>query len=321
MRTPFAVAAFLLLAAGCGDGGSGGDAGPVTPDAGPILDPALFDCTATGIPERASAVPVACALDPACLTPQVSAHRGAGGAELGRLAPENTLAAFRAAIALGVEYVETDPRPTADGVLINLHDPTVDRTTDGFGLAEEMTLAAVQALHIDAGELPGDFSCERVPTFLEVLETCRGRVVVLVDANKTDRVDLLVQAIRDADALDWAIFDTSSLDKIDQALAIEPGLHIMIRPDSVAAIETELDHFAPRLPVIVELDANTAAAGAPIVHARGSRVLLDVFVQDAAAAISGDPSIYEAILDDGVDILQSDRPDLVIEQLRRRGDR
>src|SRR5437762_13585732 len=72
------------------------------------------------------------------------AHRGAN-----RVAPENTLPAFEAAIALGCDYVEIDVRATRDGQLVLLHDSTVDRTTDGSGRVAEMNFAAVRAL--DAG--------------------------------------------------------------------------------------------------------------------------------------------------------------------------
>jgi glycerophosphoryl diester phosphodiesterase len=303
---------FAVLA-GCG----GSD--PSAPPPGG-LDPALFDCTATAIPERASPIPNDCALDPECRTPQIAAHRGAGGL-LGILAPEDTLSAYRAGIAIGVEFVETDPRPTADGVLVNIHDDDVDRTTDGTGKVDTMTLAEVQALHVETGTLAGDFSCERVPTLLEVLQTCWGKVNVLVDANKTDRVDLLVQAILDADAINWAVFDTSSIEKIDQALALAPDLHVQIRPANEAEIAAQIDHFAPVLPAIVELETADRANGSVIVHGKGTRSLSDVFLEDAAA--NGDPDVspYAAVLDQGVDILQTDRPDLVIEELRRRGQR
>ncbi len=312
------------LACGCGDDDDSATPRDAAVDAGPILDPHSFDCTSLGgpdgglVPARASTVPLACALDRTCRTPQISGHRGAGG-DLGALAPEDSLAAYRAAIALGIEYVETDPRPTADGVIVNLHDTTVDRTTDGRGSVDALSFAEVRALHLDTGKLAGDYSCEQVPTLVEILRTCKGRVVVLVDANKTDRVDLLVQAILDADALDWAIFDTSSLDKIDRALALEPRLQFMIRPGSVADITTQLDHFAPRVPSIVELGPGERAAGAPVVHARGSRVLSDVFVEDGLAIVQHDLSGYARALDLGVDILQSDRPDLVLRLYRQRG--
>ena len=233
------------------------------------------------------------------------------------LAPEDTLSAYRAGIAVGVEFVETDPRPTADGVLVNVHDDTVDRTTDGAGQVSLLTLAEIQRLRIDTGMLRGDFSCERIPTLVDILRTCRGKVIVLVDANKTDRVDLLVDAIRTADAVDWAVFDTSSIAKIDQALAIDPTLHVQIRPANQAEIVAQLDHFAPRVPEIVELETDDREAGSAIVHQRGTRSLSDVFLEDVVAPDGPDP--YGPLVDLGLDILQSDRPDLVIAALRRRG--
>jgi glycerophosphoryl diester phosphodiesterase len=63
--------------------------------------------------------------------------------------PENTLESIREAIALGVDAVEFDLRVTSDGVLVVMHDPTVDRTTSGIGSVGEMTLAQLQAC--DAG--------------------------------------------------------------------------------------------------------------------------------------------------------------------------
>ena len=74
--------------------------------------------------------------------PLVIAHRGGGG-----LAPENTLAAFERAAALGVDVIEIDVRSTSDGELVVLHDPTVDRTTDANGPVNQMTLAQVKNLN------------------------------------------------------------------------------------------------------------------------------------------------------------------------------
>lgn len=322
-----AAAGALLLA-----GALACDPGPCPPpvDAGPQdfsvhVDPSVYDCRSTSedpsrVPTRGSLVPVECALDPNCHTRQVSAHRGAGG-QLGTLAPEDTLSAYRAGIAIGVEFVETDPRPTADGVIVNLHDDTVDRTTDGTGEVAAMSFAELRALHIEAGDRPGDFTCERIPTLAEILQTCRGRVVVLVDANKTDDVAALVQSIHDADALDWAIFDTSDVGKIDAALALEPNLRFMNRPGSVQAITEEFDHFAPRLPTIVELHQEELdGGGVELVHQRGTRALIDVFGIDVLDNLGG-VADYTAVLESGVDILQSDRPELVIEALRERGER
>ncbi len=301
---------------GASGGGGGGGAGG-TGGAAAIIDPALFDCTAKKAPERVNAVPITCATDAACATKLVSGHRGAGG-ELGVIAPEDTVAAVRAAIVLGIDFVETDPRPTKDGVLVNLHDTTVDRTTNGSGEAELMTLAEIQALHLKASEYPGDFSCERVPTLEEVLAAAKGKVHVLVDANKTDRVDLLVAAIQATDTLDWAIFDTDSQDKIDEALALEPALHTMIRVGTTDELSAELAHFAAHPPVIVEVHGGAdPAALVPAIHAASHRALTDAFVTDVGAGLSDDPSLYDEMWAPGFDMLQSDRPDLVLRNIGR----
>lgn len=320
MRRPpalFALVASQLIA--CSSSGApattGDDAGEETPK--PIVDPGLFDCTSLAKPPlpRKGLVSPECLRDPNCKTRLVSAHRGAGG-QLGRIAPEDTLAAIRAGVAIGVDFVETDPRPTKDGVLVNLHDGTVDRTTSGKGDVSAMTFAEIRALTI-LTELPGDFSCERVPTLTEVLQTARGRAMVLVDANKTDRVDLLVQAIHDADALDWAVFDTSSVAKIDQALALEPRLMIMPRIGSEAEAPGVLAHFAAHTPVIVEIDTALFPKTADLVHAAGTRVMTDAFGLDVGTLFGGSPSVYLEVYDKGADIVQSDLPDAVLTALGR----
>lgn len=300
-----------------GGGGSAGAGGSGGGGAAPVIDPALFDCTATKAPVRVNPVPIACATDATCTTHLVSGHRGAGG-ELGVIAPEDTVAAVRAAIVLGIDFIETDPRPTKDGHLVNVHDTDVNRTTTGKGDVDTMTLAEIQALTLITDEFPGDFSCEHIPTLEEVLAAAKGKVHVLVDANKTDRVDLLVGAIQSTGTVDWAIFDTSSIDKIDQALALEPALHTMLRVTSTDDLAAQLAHFSAHPPVMVEIEkgADTKALIAAI-HAAKNRALTDVFASDVAANLSHDPKVYETYLTEGYDVLQSDRPDIVLATLGR----
>jgi glycerophosphoryl diester phosphodiesterase len=298
-----------------GSGGSAGGSG--AGGAAPVIDPSLFDCTAKKDPARVNPTPIACATDAACATRLVGGHRGAGG-QLGVIAPEDSVAAVRAAIVLGLDFVETDPRPTKDGFLVNLHDTDVDRTTFGTGPADMMTLAEIQGLKLRTDTTPGDFSCERVPTLEEILTAARGKVHVLVDANKTDRVDLLVAAIQKTNTLDWAIFDTSSVAKIDAALALEPLLHTMIRVTTTSDLDAELAHFAAHPPVIVEVESGAdPQALIPAIHAAKNRAQTDVFVIDLGAGLAHDPSQYAPTFAEGIDIVETDRPDLVLQFLGR----
>jgi glycerophosphoryl diester phosphodiesterase len=111
--------------------------------------------------------------------PYVMAHRG------NRVAcPENTLASFRRALADGADVLETDLHLSADGAFVCIHDPTLDRTTDGTGPVEARTLAELKALSASCGR-PG-FSAERIPSLAElaaILPPDRGLALEL----KSDR--------------------------------------------------------------------------------------------------------------------------------------
>jgi glycerophosphoryl diester phosphodiesterase len=98
-------------------------------------------------------------------------HRGASGH-----APENTLAAFELAFELGADGVELDVQMTADGELVVIHDPTLDRTVLGLsGPVGSRTLAQVKSG--DAGAWFGErFAGQQVPTLAEVFERCGPEV-------------------------------------------------------------------------------------------------------------------------------------------------
>ncbi len=94
----------------------------------------------------------------------VAAHRG-----WRTKYPENTMEAFKAAMSLGVDQLETDIRVTKDGELVIIHDATVDRTTNGTGKVNEYTLEEIQKL--DAGSfLAPEFKDCKVPSFIEFME-------------------------------------------------------------------------------------------------------------------------------------------------------
>jgi len=105
----------------------------------------------------------------------VAAHRGWRSRY-----PENTLEAFRAALALGVDQIETDIRITKDGELVLIHDETVDRTTNGSGRVSEMTFAELRAL--DAGIKKDEcFAGANVPTLTELMELVKEHPTMTLD--------------------------------------------------------------------------------------------------------------------------------------------
>jgi len=100
--------------------------------------------------------------------PRVIAHRGAKATS-----PENTLASIRQAVAEGATWIEFDVKLTSDGHPILMHDPTLERTTNGKGNVADTPLDAIRAL--DAGSwFGGRFAGEKVPTLEEALEVMSG---------------------------------------------------------------------------------------------------------------------------------------------------
>lgn len=110
-------------------------------------------------------------------------------------APENTLSAFRRALAAGVDMVELDVQLTGDDEVVVLHDPDLRRTTDGTGRVREARLEEVRRL--DAGSWFGArFRGERVPTLAEVLEWARGRVYLQIELKPYgDRAESLCERV------------------------------------------------------------------------------------------------------------------------------
>lgn len=109
--------------------------------------------------------------------PLIVAHRG--GADLGM---ENSLSCIEKGIATGADMVEIDVHLTSDGQVVVCHDPTIDRTTNGEGKIEELTLSQIRLYRlVDKNGAPSD---ETIPTLQEVLQLIHGRCGLLLEIKK-----------------------------------------------------------------------------------------------------------------------------------------
>ena len=122
--------------------------------------------------------------------PIILAHRGASAH-----APENTLAAFELALAQGADGIELDVKLSADGHVVVIHDPTVDRTTSAHGRVKDLSLAELRALN--AGSFfSSNFSTEKIPMLEEVFETFGKRIFINVElTNYNTPRDHLVESV------------------------------------------------------------------------------------------------------------------------------
>jgi len=117
------------------------------------------------------------------------AHRGASGTR-----PENTMAAFREALALGIRCLECDVRLSRDGCIVVIHDVKVDRTTDGSGRVADLDVALLRALDAGAWFDPR-FRGERIPLLEEVLAILPEDGRLVVEIKEDDRSPRLTDAV------------------------------------------------------------------------------------------------------------------------------
>lgn len=140
---------------------------------------------------------------------ELIAHRG-----FAALFPQNTMAAFSGAYAMGATSFECDVHMSSDGVPVVIHDSTVDATTDGTGTVAGKTLAQLRAL--DAGtKFDPKFAGARIPTFAEFLEYAKGRALRVYPEIKGYRtqadIAIMLQAVIDAGMEEQTVFQSFNL--------------------------------------------------------------------------------------------------------------
>ncbi len=191
---------------------------------------------------------------------RVIAHRGASG-----YAPETTLEAYRLALQMGVDGIEMDVHRLRDGVIVAIHDPEVNRTTNGTGRISELTLAELKTL--DAGSwfntaFPKKSRQEyvglRVPTLQEIIDlTKESPVELYIEVKDPERYppDLettllsLIYVNRLETRVRFLSFNSESLRKIK---ALDPSIRtvLLISNSSMdpvgAALQIAADELALR---------------------------------------------------------------------------
>jgi glycerophosphoryl diester phosphodiesterase len=231
---------------------------------------------------------------------RVVAHRG--GAQLGP--PENTIPAIEKAIEVGADLIEIDIRQTADGHLVLMHDATVDRTTNGSGRVDELTLAEMKLL-----EIQHDGSDDiRVPTLDEALEVMKGKIDPDLDFKEGELQPLLTVVRR------LGITEQSTMhapwERCLQVVQEEPRIRIRPTADYPQQVPAMIRQLRP---AIVNLDWHAVTQeSVRLAHLGGCHAFVNCLG-------SADAEFYigEAI-DIGADYIQSDRPALVVKILTQR---
>jgi glycerophosphoryl diester phosphodiesterase len=230
----------------------------------------------------------------------VIAHRGASGH-----APENTLAAFRRAIALGATFIETDLQLSRDARFVAIHDETVNRTTNGQGRVHD--LALVDLRRLDAGSWFGsEFTGERIPTLEEILEFSKRHDVVfyleLKPSGSWGGEHALIGALRASQEVARAVVISFDAGILEALRRIEPTIMTGLLFDG--QVDRPIDRA-------VEVGARQLAVRGDLVT---PALLADARNRDLQVVCwtVNQPAHMRLLIEAGVDGIMSDYPDRLL---------
>ena len=230
----------------------------------------------------------------------VIAHRGSSGH-----APENTLAAFRKAVAQGAAFIETDLQLSRDARFVAIHDATVDRTTGGHGDVHGLTLAELRQL--DAGSWFGsEFAGERIPTLEEILDFAKKHDAVfyleLKPTGSWGGEHALISALRESGEIPRTVVISFDAGILDALRKIEPTLMTGLLYDG--QIEKPVDRA-------VEVGARQLAVRSNLVS---PALLAEARTKDLQVVCwtVNQPAHMRLLIEAGVDGIMSDYPDRLV---------
>ncbi|GAA1975437.1 glycerophosphodiester phosphodiesterase [Isoptericola halotolerans] len=241
--------------------------------------------------------------------PLVVAHRGNSS-----VAPQNTLAAFEAALRVGVHSIELDLHLSADGEVVVIHDETVDATTSGSGAVRELDVGGVRALDAGAWFAPA-FAGQRVPLFTEVVDlvAARGGAELLVELKgvwSAAEARQVTEVLAAAGLTGRAVGQSFWPETVAALREADPALR---RGLLVAAVDDGL------LGLCAELGVTMCNPAGPVLHDDPTLVeRLHAAGLEVAVWTLNEPAHWALAVALGVDQIITDRPDRLAGWLAHR---
>lgn len=228
--------------------------------------------------------------------------------------PENSLPAVQEAIRLGVDIVEIDVKVTADGVPILMHDGKIDRTTNGKGNPETMTLDQLRSYRL---VVKGEPTAEKIPTLEEVLRLAKGHILVDLDL-KTDRLAPIIEAVKKTGTEDIVFYFDSDYEALRFVDRVDKKYMLMPRAHSGAMADSAITLFNPEV-VHIDFSFYTPEV-VSLIKKRGARVWINALGPiDGQLKTEKRNEALEQLLRHGANVIQTDEPELLLKILKEKG--
>lgn len=241
----------------------------------------------------------------------VSAHRGGVGPGY----PENALETIAHTLAVQPVLIETDIHATSDGVLVMMHDDTLDRTSTGTGPIRAQSWAALQQLRLkDNDGIVTDF---RIPRLRDALAWFKGRALLLAEVKESDTLPQIVAEIRAAGAQGNVMLLLNSIDDAARLQQLDPTISMTLETPDMATLDRVVAAGVNLRRVIAWTGIGPRDTQLwQAFHQRGMTVSYGtLWFVDTAVRNLDLHGIYAGLANDGVDLLATDRPLDVIAEL------
>ncbi len=241
--------------------------------------------------------------------PRVCAHRG-----FNTIAPENSMPAFGAAVALGAEEIEFDIWSTKDGVLVSCHDESLERVSDGKGKISEHTYE--ELLKLDFGFKHGEkFKGLKIATFEEILQKFSGRVIMNIhvkiwDINSPNpMIEEIISLVRKYDAEKHIYFMTTNDEITKKVMEYAPDLKCCVgwdgNKDPLSMVERAIKLNAKKIQLFKPYFNQETVDKA---HENG--IICNVFWSD-------DPQETKKFIDMGIDTILTNDYNIISQVVHR----
>ncbi|GAB3166001.1 glycerophosphodiester phosphodiesterase family protein [Telluribacter humicola] len=236
--------------------------------------------------------------------PQISAHRG-GGDYNGY--PENCIESFAFLARRMPIVIETDIAMTRDSVLLMMHDDTYERTTTGTGRVSDQDWEYAQTLYLEDNK--GTRTRYRIPTLDEVLKWGRGKVVYTLDVKRSVPLHRVVEAVQRAGAADYAAIITYSVQQAELVHRLDPSLMISVTIRNRDEYQRLHEAGVPDNRMVAFVGTREAPAELyDFLHKKGIMCILGTLGNLDKMAIARGDEVYVKFVENGADILSTDRP-------------
>lgn len=224
--------------------------------------------------------------------------------------PENSLASYEEAIKSGADYVEIDLRTSKDGMLMILHDATVDRMTNGQGNVADKTWAELQSLQLKNPKAD-DPTAYRIPEFREVLRLCKNRIYIYLDFKNADVAETWKQIQAEGMEKQIVVY-LNKVPDYKKWRSVAPQMPLMTSLFDEVKNKDQLRYFLGQVK-IEALDNIYDKEMVQAAQSDGVSVWLDV------QSPSEGPEAWNNALQKGVNGIQTDQPEVLVKYLTTNG--